>query len=55
MFRLQENRILDNSLKAWNTFLANRKEKVALNDQSSSFDQTYIKAGVPQGDMFQYF
>ena len=47
IFKLQENGISDNLLKVLKHFLTNRKQRVVLNGQSSSW--TNVKAGVPQG------
>ena len=47
IFKLQENRISGNLLKVLKHFLTNRKQRVVLNGQSSSW--TNVKAGVPQG------
>ena len=49
VFRLQENGISGNLLKILKHFLTNRKQRVALNGQSSSW--TNIGAGVPQGSI----
>ena len=49
VFRLQENGISGNLLKILKHFLTNRKQRVALNGQSSSW--TNIEAGVPQGSI----
>ena len=49
MFKLQENGISGSLLKVFKHFLTNRKQRVALNGQSSSW--TNVKAGVPQGSI----
>ena len=49
-FKLQENGISGNLLKASKHFLTNRKERVLLNGQSSSW--TNVNARVPQGSIF---
>ena len=49
MFKLQENGISGNLLKVLKHFLTNRKQRVVLNEQSSSW--TDVKAGVPQGSI----
>ena len=46
-FKLQENGISGKLLHVLKHFLANRKQRVVLNGQSSSW--TNVKAGVPQG------
>ena len=48
-FKLQENGISSNLLKVLEHFLTNRKERVVLNGQSSSW--TNVKAGVSQGSI----
>ena len=48
-FKLQENGISGNLLKASKHFLTNRKERVLLNGQSSSW--TNVNARVPQGSI----
>ena len=50
IFKLQENGISGNLLKVFKHFLTNRKQRIALNGQSSSW--TNVKAGVPQGSIF---
>ena len=47
IFKLQENGISGNLLNVLKRFLTNRKQRVVLNRQSSSW--TNDKAGVPQG------
>ena len=49
IFKLQENGISGNLLKVLKHFLTNRKQRVVLNGQSSSW--TNVKAGVPQGSI----
>ena len=48
-FKLQENGLTGNLLKVLKIFLTNRKQRVVLNGQSSSW--TNVKAGVPQGSI----
>ena len=47
IFKLQQNGILDDLLNILSDFLRNRKQRVTLNGQSSSW--TNVNAGVPQG------
>ena len=49
IFQLQENGKSGNLLKVLKHFLTNRKQRVVLNGQSSSW--TNVKAGVPQGSI----
>ena len=49
IFKLQENGISGNLLKVLKHFSRNRKQRVVLNGQSSSW--TNVKAGVPQGSI----
>ena len=49
IFKLQENGISGNLLKILKHFLTNRKQRVVLNGQSSSW--TNVKAEVPQGSI----
>ena len=49
IFKLQENGISSNLLNVLKHFLTNRKQRVVLNGQSSSW--TNVKAGVPQGSI----
>ena len=49
VFKLQENGISGNLLKDLKHFLTNRKQRVVLNGQSSSWIN--VKAGVPQGSI----
>ena len=49
LFKLQENGISGNLLKVLKHFLTNRKQKVVLNGQSSSWIN--VKAGVHQGSI----
>ena len=49
IFKLQENGISGNLLNVVKHFLTNRKQRVVLNGQSSSW--TNVKAGVPQGSI----
>ena len=49
IFKLQENGISGNLLKVLKHFLTNRKQRVVLNGQSSSW--TNVKAGVAQGSI----
>ena len=49
IFKLQENGISGNLLNVLKHFLTNRKQRVVLNGQSSSW--TNVKAGVPQGSI----
>ena len=49
IFKLQENGISGNLLNVLKHFLTNRKQRVVLNRQSSSW--TNDKAGVPQGSI----
>ena len=53
IFKLQENGILGNLLKVLKHFLTNRKQRVALNGQSSSW--TNVKVRVPQGSILGPF
>ena len=50
IFKLQENGISGNLLKVLKHFLTNRKQRVVLDGQSSSW--TNVKAGVPEGSIF---
>ena len=47
IFKLKQNGISDDLLNILPDFLRNRKQRVTLNDQSSSW--TNVNAGVPQG------
>ena len=47
IFKLQQNGILDDLLNILSDFLRNRKQRVMLNGQSSSW--TIVNSGVPQG------
>ena len=47
IFKLKQNGILDDLLNILSDFLRNRKQRVTLNGQSSSW--TNVNAGVPQG------
>ena len=47
IFELQQNGISDDLLNISSNFLRNRKQRVTLNGQSSSW--TIVNAGVPQG------
>ena len=49
IFKLQENGISGNLINVLKHFLTNRKQRVVLNGQSSSW--TNVKAGVPQGSI----
>ena len=49
IFKLQENGTSGNLLKVLKQFLTNRKQRVVLNGQSSSW--TNVKEGVPQGSI----
>ena len=49
IFKLQENGISGNLLNVLKHFLTNRKQRVVLNGQSSSWAN--VKAGVPQGSI----
>ena len=49
IFKLKRNGISDDLLKILSDFLRNRKQKVTLNGQSSSWAN--VKAGVPQGSI----
>ena len=49
IFKLQENGISGNLLNVLKHFLTNRKQRVVLNGQSSSW--TNVKAGVLQGSI----
>ena len=49
IFKLQQNGILDDLLNILSDFLRNRKQRVTLNGQSSSW--TNFNAGVPQGSI----
>ena len=49
IFKLQENGTSGNLLKILKHFLTNRRQRVALNGQSSSW--TNVKAGVPQSSI----
>ena len=48
-FKLQQNGISDDLLNILSDFLRNRKQRVTLNDQSSSWNN--VNAGVPQGTL----
>ena len=50
IFKQQEKGISRNLLKFLKHFLTNRKQRIVLNGQSSSW--TNVKAGVPQGSIF---
>ena len=49
IFKLKQNGILDDLLNILSDFLRNRKQRVTLNGQSSSW--TNVNAGVPQGSV----
>ena len=49
MFKLKQNGISDDLLNILSDFLRNRKQRVTLNGQSSSW--TNVNAGVPQGSI----
>ena len=49
IFKLQQNGISDDLLNILSDFLRNRKQRVTLNGQSSSW--TDVNAGVPQGSV----
>ena len=49
IFKLQQNGISDDLLNILSDFLRNRKQRVTLNGQSSSW--TSVNAGVPQGSV----
>ena len=49
IFKLLQNGILDDLLNILSDFLRNRKQRVTLNGQSSSW--TSVNAGVPQGSI----
>ena len=49
IFKLKQNGILDDLLNILSDFLRNRKQRVTLNGQSSSW--TNVNAGVPQGSI----
>ena len=49
IFKLKQNSISDDLLNILSDFLRNRKQRVALNGQSSSW--TNVNPGVPQGSM----
>ena len=49
LFKLQQNGITDDLLNILADFLRNRKQRVTLNGQSSSW--TNVNAGVPQGSI----
>ena len=49
IFKLQQNDISDDLLNILSDFLRNRKQRVTLNGQSSSW--TNVNAGVPQGSI----
>ena len=51
IFKLQENGISGNLLKVSKYFLTNRKHRILLNGQSSSW--VNVKAGVPQGSVLR--
>ena len=50
IFKLQQNRILDDLLNIFSDFVRNRKQSVTLNGQSSSWFN--VNAGVPQGSIY---
>ena len=50
IFKLQKNGISDNLLNILSDFLRNRKQRVTLNGQFSSW--TKVNAGIPQGSIF---
>ena len=49
IFKLKQNSISDDLLNILSDFLRNRKQRVILNGQSSSW--TNVNAGVPQGSI----
>ena len=49
IFKIKQNGILDDLLNMLSDFLRNRKQRVTLNGQSSSW--TNVNAGVPQGSI----
>ena len=49
IFKLQQNSISDDLLNILSDFLRNRKQRVMLNGQSSSW--TNVNAGIPQGSI----
>ena len=49
IFKLQQNGISDDLLNILSDFLRNRKQRVTLNGQSSSW--TNVNAGVPKGSI----
>ena len=49
IFKLQQNCISDDSLNILSNFLRNRKQRVTLNRESSSW--TNVNAGVPKGSI----
>ena len=49
IFKLQQNSISDDLLNTLSDFLRNRKQRVTLNSQPSSW--TNVNAGVPQGSI----
>ena len=49
IFKLQQNGISDDLLNILSDFLRNRKQRVMLNGQSSSW--TNVNAGIPQGSI----
>ena len=49
IFKLQQNGISDDLLNILSDFLRNRKQRVTINGQSSSW--TNVNAGVPQGSI----
>ena len=51
IYKLQQNDISGELLNILTDFLNNRKQRVALNDQSSNWVD--VKAGVPQGSIME--
>ena len=51
VFKLKQNGISGNSLKYFEDFLRNRKQRVVLNGQTSNWEN--IHAGVPQGSVLE--
>ena len=49
IFKLKQNGILDDVLNIFSNFLKNRKQRVTLNGQSSSW--TNVNAEIPQGSV----